>query len=271
ARCLPNRNRDLAHEHGWVTVLLVPRGTEKKLLPSAEPVRAVEEDLAGRGLALLTSQAPVRINVLGAGYVPVEVAVTVMPVSFPRADAARRTVLAALDQFLHALSGGPDGNGWEFGRDVYLSALCAAVEALSDVEHVHSLTFQPTVATLPLTFSPMNADEVPESEPSFPRAPVLYPFGSTLTTADEQVRAVLTEPIEEGASVSSAMVVLFQEGEQVRVGSGTDAVEVQVRSISGNTLTVDPFRTPTDYPSDTPVVATRSAAQSVLRGSLASD
>jgi hypothetical protein len=270
ARCLPNRNRDLIPEHGWVTVLLVPHGTQKKLLPSAELVRAVEDDLAGRSLALLTSQTASRINVIGPGYLPVEVAATVVPVSLPRADAARRAVLAALDEFLHSLDGGPDGTGWEFGRDVYLSELFAAFEALPDVEHVHGLTFQPTVATLPLTFTPLDAEEGP-SGPRFPRAPVEYPFGSTLSTADEKVRAVLTEPIEEGASVSSAMGVLFQEGEQIRVGSGTDAVEVLVRSISGNTLTVDPFRAPADYPGDTPVVAVRSAAQSVLLDAIARD
>src|SRR5262249_13704250 len=42
ARCLPGRNRDLLPETGWVTVVVLPRGTDKKLLPSSELVAELE-------------------------------------------------------------------------------------------------------------------------------------------------------------------------------------------------------------------------------------
>jgi len=279
AKCLPNRNRDLDFDPGWATVIIVPSGTEKKLLPSAELIREVEDDLEARSLATLTSLTPARINVIGPGYVPVEVAVEVKPVDLPQADAVRKAVLEALDKFLHPLTGGPDGHGWAFGRDVYLSELFAAFEELQGVEHVHSLSFKPTVATVPLTFVAARFDS------QLPTKAVCYDVGSILTTGDGQLVALLTEPttltiqsdklvappsksVEQDAPVSSAMVVVFREGERVRVGSEADEVKVTVRSISGNTLTVDAFKAQADYPTGTPVVSVDSVAKSALTSAI---
>ena len=79
---------------------------------------------------MLLGEPPARINVIGPGYLPVEVVVEVRPVSLPQASAVRQAVLSALDTFLHPLTGGPDGQGWAFGRDVFLSELYAAFEAI---------------------------------------------------------------------------------------------------------------------------------------------
>ena len=261
AQCLPNRDRDLNFAPGWVTLIIVPKGTDKKLLPSAELISRIEDDLAVRSLTTLTN--PSQINVIGAGYVPVEVAVEVMPVSFTDASAVRQRVLVALDQFLHPTTGGMDGTGWQLGRDVYLSELYALCEAIPGVEHVHRLGFKPTVGTLPLTFYPSMVSGIP------------YPIGSLLTTLDRQLVAVVVEPIVPGVVITSAMAVLFQEGEQVRLGQAPNSTEVTIRSISGNTLIVDPFRSPVSYPAvrtnppvRTIVASTTRRAQSVLTSAL---
>jgi predicted phage baseplate assembly protein len=257
ARCLPNRNRELAFEPGWATVIVVPEGTERRLLPSPALVHEVQEHLVAGALATLAGATPVRLNVIGPGYVPVEVAAEVMPVALPRADAVRRAVLAALDAFLHPLTGGPDGTGWAFGRDVHLSELFAAFEAVPGVEHVHSLRLKPTVATLPLTL------ETGDGAPA-PVAAAGYRAGATLTTADQAVAGTLAEPIPTGAPVTSAMVELFREGERVRVGTGEEAVEATVRSISAGALTVEPFRAPAACPPGTPVASVTGPSRSVL-------
>jgi hypothetical protein len=249
AQCLPNRDRNLKFAPGWVTLIIVPKGTDKKLIPSAELISRIEDDLTVRSLAMLTN--PSQINVIGAGYVPVEVTVEVMPVSFTDASAVRQRVLAALDQFLHPTTGGMDGTGWQFGRDVYLSELYALCEAIPGVEHVHRLSFKPTVATLPLTVD-LGLK---------PRIATL-PVNGLLKTVDQQLVAVLVE---------SSAIVSFQEGEQVRLGQAPNVIEVTIRSISDNTLTVDPFRSPVSYPPGTSVVSTTRPVQSVLLNQVEKD
>jgi predicted phage baseplate assembly protein len=254
ARCLPNRNRDLDFEPGWATLIIVPSGTEKKLLPSAELVREVEDDLATRSLATLTTLTHAHINVIGPGYVPVEVAVEVMPIELTQADAVRKAVLDALERFCHPLTGGPAGEGWEFGRDVYLSELFAAFENLPGVEHVHSLSFKPTVATVPLQFTPATD-----------RACLV---GTAVTVAIDgsTLRARLVEPLPVGAS--DAMVTMFREGERVtlmpREGGTAQAVEITVRGISGNILTVDPFRAQLPFAAGSEVVSVDGASATFL-------
>jgi predicted phage baseplate assembly protein len=255
AKCLPNRNRNLDRDPGWVTLIIVPRGTEKRLVPSAELIRAIADDFATRSLATLLGEPPARINVIGPGYLPVEVAVEVRPVSLPQASAVRQAVLSALERFMHPLLGGPDGQGWAFGRDVYLSELHAAFEAIPGVEHVHSLRFKPTVATVPLRFTmPVAAS---------------YPVGTavTVTTPSGALRARLVEPLVRGAS--AAMVTLFREGERITLtpkgGSRDQAVETIVRSISGHSLTVDSFQAyRTVFPVGSTVTSVDGASASFL-------
>ena len=253
ARALPGRDRALNFAGGWVTLIVVPQGTERKLLPSAQLVRELEDGLASLSLATLTGPAPARINVIGPGYVPVECAAEVVTADPTAADAARRGALAAIDAFLHPLTGGPDGGGWEFGRNVYLSEIFAVLEAVPAVDHVRSLVFLPTVGAVPLTLSGS-----PQT------APADYAAGTPITTDDASVTAVITEPIGQGTVLTQAMVVVFREGEQVRLGTDTGAVSTTVRGISGATLTVDPFRARRGYPAGTVVGSADGTARSVL-------
>jgi hypothetical protein len=45
-------------------------------------------------------------------------------------------VTAALDRFLHPLTGGPDGGGWAFGRAPHRSDLVALVSGVPGTDHV---------------------------------------------------------------------------------------------------------------------------------------
>ena len=83
ARCLPNRDRTLAFSPGWVTVVIVPDGSETKPLPSSQLIREVEDDLAGRVIATLLEAAPARVNVVGPGYLPVELQISRAPAQPP--------------------------------------------------------------------------------------------------------------------------------------------------------------------------------------------
>ena len=53
-----------------------------------------------------------------------------------------RLLLAALalQRFLHPLRGGPEGRGWEIGRDVFLSDVASVLERVEGVDFVKELS-----------------------------------------------------------------------------------------------------------------------------------
>lgn len=118
---------------GVVTVIVVPETPEPSPQPSEATRRAVCDYLRER--RLLTTE----VIVTGPLYRQVKVEVQV--VAAPTADAAavRNQIAAALDRFLHPLTGGADGQGWPFGGDVYFSdifRLVLQVEGVQTVEDV---------------------------------------------------------------------------------------------------------------------------------------
>jgi hypothetical protein len=50
--------------------------------------------------------------------------------------ALQQRITAALDDFFNPLTGGPDGGGWPFGRDVYRSEVLQVIDEVAGVDHV---------------------------------------------------------------------------------------------------------------------------------------
>jgi hypothetical protein len=80
-----------------------------------------------------------RVEVTGPEYTTISVRASISPtrVASRRELAAR--VARALDAFLHPLHGGPDGNGWPFGRDVVRSEILQVIDGVPGVDHVLNL------------------------------------------------------------------------------------------------------------------------------------
>jgi hypothetical protein len=119
-----------------VTVIVMPQSHDPRPQPSFELRRLVREFLAARSPAALGG----RIGVIGPTYLPVGVEAVVVPVRAQDAGPVVDTVRAQLATFLHPVTGGPDGDGWPFGRDVYLSDVAAILERLPGVDYVRELT-----------------------------------------------------------------------------------------------------------------------------------
>ena len=51
----------------------------------------------------------------------------------------RQKMMEELRSFLHPLRGGPKREGWEFGRDVYISEIYELIEGIKGVDHVATL------------------------------------------------------------------------------------------------------------------------------------
>jgi hypothetical protein len=90
--------------------------------------------------------------------VNVSVSVDVFIVSIDAAGEVEREVNKKLRAFFHPLTGGPENNGWDFGRDVSVSDVYAFIEKIKGVDHVENLRF---------SFNGTNNGETVNVEPEF--------------------------------------------------------------------------------------------------------
>jgi hypothetical protein len=123
---------------GWMTLLIVPRSRDRRPYPSfglREHVRRFVESRAPADVAALH-----RIHVTGPAYLAIDVAATLAPVNASEAGSVEARVREALERFLHPLVGGPGGQGWDLGRDVYLSDVAAEIERVDGVDYVEELS-----------------------------------------------------------------------------------------------------------------------------------
>jgi predicted phage baseplate assembly protein len=123
---------------GAVSVVVAPRSTDAKPVPSAELIAQVTDYLSAN------STRTASIGVVGPLYVRVDVSVEVALVSLEGASTVEATVREVLSRFLHPLTGGRDGTGWDFGRQPHLSDLHAAISDVAGVDHISRLTFAQT-------------------------------------------------------------------------------------------------------------------------------
>ncbi|NET04238.1 MAG: putative baseplate assembly protein [Symploca sp. SIO2B6] len=138
AKCIPLRNlaaNSLNQEPtlGEVSVIIVPHTTDAQPLPSLELIRCVQDFLKIRALPT------VNISVIGPLYVGVQVKAQIAVTSLEGASEVVGNVESQLASFLHPLSGGFEGRGWDFGREPYKSDLYRLLEGISGVDHVRSL------------------------------------------------------------------------------------------------------------------------------------
>jgi hypothetical protein len=120
---------------GGVTVAIVPRSLDPRPEPTLELRRRVRAFLRSRVPAALAGS----VDVVGPLYVPVGVAATIVPADPGAAGPAVAAARDALALFLHPLTGGPEGRGWPFGRDIHLSDVAALLARLPGVDVVREL------------------------------------------------------------------------------------------------------------------------------------
>ncbi|MHC1599502.1 MAG: putative baseplate assembly protein [Candidatus Methanospirareceae archaeon] len=117
-------------EVGSVTVIILPKSGEDKPAPSFELENVVEKYLSER----CSNVVALRVN--GPVYIEVSVSLDVYPVSIDMAAVAENETLDRLKSFLHPLTGGTDGGGWEFGRLVCISDIYSLMEGIAEIDHV---------------------------------------------------------------------------------------------------------------------------------------
>ena len=120
---------------GVVAVIVVPFLPRRNPFPSAGTRRAVMRYLSRRRLI------GTRIVVVGPRYLEISVRASVRPLGGVDPVSLRERIVAALDRFFHPITGGADGKGWPFGRDVYRAEVLQLLDEVAGVDHVLSLEF----------------------------------------------------------------------------------------------------------------------------------
>lgn len=130
-------SRDDGTKGGVIGLIVVPRSDVPQPIPSLGLLEQVKAYLQAR------CPATAEVWVAGPDWVEVTVTTEVVPASLAVADQVEMRLKAALDHFLHPLTGGPLNKGWPFGRLPHPSDLYALVESVEGVDHVRTLTVEP--------------------------------------------------------------------------------------------------------------------------------
>lgn len=118
---------------GTVSLIVVPRSGNAKPLPGLELINRVHEYVDAHRL-------PVgELVVVGPEYVSVAVEVVVGLKSLERSGKIEADIQQTLTRFLHPLTGGAAGTGWDFGRKPRESDLYGLLEPVEGVDHINLL------------------------------------------------------------------------------------------------------------------------------------
>ena len=139
ARCVPQS--DLAgdptarlRKPGMISVVVVPRSNDTKPIPSVELLEHVKNFLDARRLAT------VDLVVVGPEFVRVDVDAEIVVEQAEEASKVEQRIDAALETYLHPVSGGPSSSGWDFGRLPQRSEIYVLIERIPGVGHIRDLT-----------------------------------------------------------------------------------------------------------------------------------
>lgn len=118
-----------------VTVIVVPNSSQPMPLPGTDFLKKVYRHLD------LHRTIGTELFVIPPIYLEVSVKVTVIRMPTYREETVKKAVEDSLKGFLSPLKGGgPDGDGWPFGRPVYVSEIYALLDQVKGVDYIVALT-----------------------------------------------------------------------------------------------------------------------------------
>jgi hypothetical protein len=120
-------------ESGVISVIVVPNSAEPRPRLSFELLQTVK--------AFLDSRRPAGVDmiVLGPEYVSIAVIAEIAWLADRlRGDAAAECE-KRLNRFLHPVTGGLDGQGWQFGQRPHASDIYPLLAAIDGLDHIRSL------------------------------------------------------------------------------------------------------------------------------------
>jgi hypothetical protein len=132
---LANRHPDFPcfQAPGMVTVIVLPYLPQGSPMPTPGLLSAVAAYLSPRRVI------GTRVEVTGPTYLDVAVQATVQAVTGTTKTGLQQKIISALNTFFDPLIGGPDGDGWPFGRFVYRAEVMKIIDSVAGVNYIASL------------------------------------------------------------------------------------------------------------------------------------
>lgn len=156
ARCLADRRAAVAGKDGWLRVAILPRPVEptfegdaaerasesyRKPAPTLALRESVRDWLTRRADGALGRPGAGRIAVVAPRFVEVRVRATLEVAAVHDVARVGAAAQAALLRFLHPVSGGRRGDGWDFGVGLHASDVHAALRGIPGLRAVRELSF----------------------------------------------------------------------------------------------------------------------------------
>jgi hypothetical protein len=132
ARCLSITGPDGTGERGWVKLIVIPNSTDAAPEPTAGLLQEIAAELQARMPAAIVGQ----LILAPPSYTPVGVRADIVPDDINDAALVEARLRERLAAFLHPLTGGVAGTGWDFGESVYLSQVATVVAGTDGVDCV---------------------------------------------------------------------------------------------------------------------------------------
>lgn len=247
-RALQTTDTDFQFRPGYVTVVIVPRSTEPKPFPSRELVNVVENYLAERTAGILLDPVQSQVNIIGPTYLRVYVEADIGFANIIEARQVELRIRRALDDFLHPLRGGPNGDGWEFGRNVFITEIYETIEDVAGVDTVQSVRLRPAEQIFDLIGSVAFTPAVPFPVQS--RIELVGRRESAAGSLTVRLTLRLVESLQEDIETERMTAVGFKEGDFATLTDpfGAHPLSLLIRSVDGAFLEIDPVLAPVEYP-----------------------
>ena len=137
---------------GQVKLIILPHSSDRQPVPSLALLERVETYIRSR------CEGTMDLVVTAPKWQKVTVTPTITPLSIEEADIVRNLVKQRLEAFLHPLTGGRRGKGWQFGRYPQKSDFYAIIQSISGVDRVDYLEVQPDPPSIEEANSFLSAD-----------------------------------------------------------------------------------------------------------------
>jgi S-layer protein (TIGR01567 family) len=201
-KCLPTTDPGKNFRPGWITMIIVPDERENpKPIPSRGLINEIQDYIFNRTSTYLTTY-PSQITLIGPGYIKVGVEAKVHFISVADAKIIEGRIIENLKRFFHPLTGGPEKEGWDFGRNVYISQVYEVIENTDGVDYVDELVLNASIQVYKLIL--MESLILSDS----------YPENSRVETSDGKLSFSLAEMLPE-EEIDALTVVGFKEGDNI--------------------------------------------------------
>lgn len=132
-KVLSGKYEKLESVPGQITVVIVPDLQDPKPVPTAEILQIVEADLEKR--------TPIigKLKVVGPIYCPVNVRAELFTKNLECINEIETRVKRRIEEFLHPLTGGTKGKGWNFGQKPSKSDFYSLLSDISGVSYVKDI------------------------------------------------------------------------------------------------------------------------------------